>query len=61
MKKMGKNKKEHRAKVRKRNERLKQLGRSAEKIYKNMFERLMIERAKEMSGKTESNEIDKQQ
>lgn len=58
---MGKNKKEHRAKVRKRNERLKQLGRSAEKIYKNMFERLMIERAKEMSGKTESNEIDKQQ
>ena len=58
---MGKNKKEHRAKVRKRNVRLKQLGRSAEKIYKNMFERLMIERAKEMSGKTESNEIDKQQ
>ena len=58
---MGKSKKEHRAKVRKRNERLKQLGRSAEKIYKNMFERLMIERAKEMSGKTESNEIDKQQ
>lgn len=49
---MGQKKKEHRKKVKARNERIKQAQKRAEKIYAEMYKRVMMEKIKELSGKT---------
>jgi hypothetical protein len=48
---MGQKKKEHRNKVKARNERIKQTQKRAEKIYAEMYKRVMTEKIKELSGK----------
>lgn len=54
---MGKAKKEHRKRVQARNNRVKQERNRLDKIYQNMFKKLMDEQIKTLTGKTEQNEI----
>ena len=49
---MGKNEKEHRKRVKARNERIKQEQRKMDKIYKAKFDKLLQERMSELTGQT---------
>lgn len=52
---MGQKKKEHRKKVKARNERIMHERNRIEKIYSEMYKRVMMERIKEFSGQTSGN------
>jgi len=58
---MGQKKKEHRKKVKARNERIKQERNRVEKIYSEMYKKVMMERIKEISGKTSDNTQNEEQ
>jgi hypothetical protein len=58
---MGQKKKEHRKKVKARNERIKQERNRVEKIYSEMYKKVMMERIKEISGKTADNTQNEEQ
>jgi len=55
---MGKNKKEHRKRVQARNLKIKQDKARLDKIYEGMFKKIMEERIKTITGKTEQNQIE---
>jgi len=58
---MGQKKKEHRKKIKARNERFKQERNRVEKIYSEMYKKVMMERIKEISGKTADNTQNEEQ
>jgi len=59
--KMGQKKKEHRKKIKARNERIKQERNRVEKIYSEMYKKVMMERIKEISAKTSGDTQNEEQ
>jgi hypothetical protein len=58
---MGQKKKEHRKKIKARNERIKQERNRVEKIYSEMYKKVMMERIKEISAKTSGDTQNEEQ